>query len=124
MASGSLVTFVDGFQSPPHIHNITYRAVVIRGRIHNDDPEAARLWMEPGSYWTQPAGEAPQLRAVTIQGTADVRLSGTKDAERLAPGSYFSSQGQASHDLACTGETSCILYVHTQGRYTVGPGAP
>jgi len=56
-ATGTLVQFRDGFASPPHIHNITYRAVVINGEVHNDDPEAARLWMEPGSFWTQPAGE-------------------------------------------------------------------
>lgn len=56
-ATGTLVQFRDGFSSPPHIHNITYRAVVITGEVHNDDPEAAKLWMEPGSFWTQPAGE-------------------------------------------------------------------
>ncbi len=56
-ASGMLVTFVDGFQSPPHIHNITYRAVVIKGSVHNDDPAAAKMWMGPGSFWTQPLGE-------------------------------------------------------------------
>ena len=56
-ARGTLVQFRDGFSSPPHIHNITYRAVVISGEVHNDDPEAANLWMEPGSFWTQPAGE-------------------------------------------------------------------
>lgn len=32
--SGFLVTFADGFQSPPHIHNITYRAVVISSAAH------------------------------------------------------------------------------------------
>ena len=55
--SGILVTFSDGFQSPPHIHNITYRAVVISGAVHNDDPSAEKMWMEPGSFWTQPLGE-------------------------------------------------------------------
>jgi len=55
--SGILVTFVDGFQSPPHIHNITYRAVVISGAVHNDDPAAEKMWMESGSFWTQPLGE-------------------------------------------------------------------
>lgn len=55
--SGMLVTFIDGFQSPPHIHNITYRAVVIDGAVHNDDPTAAKMWMGPGSFWTQPLGE-------------------------------------------------------------------
>ncbi len=55
--SGVLLKFADGFSSPPHIHNITYRAIVISGAVHNDDPEAANMWMGPGSFWTQPAGE-------------------------------------------------------------------
>ncbi|MEM8836831.1 MAG: DUF4437 domain-containing protein [Pseudomonadota bacterium] len=55
--TGTLIEFVDGFSSPPHIHNITYRAVVISGDVHNDDPGAEVLWMGPGSFWTQPAGE-------------------------------------------------------------------
>ena len=56
-ATGFLVKFVDGFSSPPHIHNVTYRGVVIGGRVHNDDPDAKPMWMPPGSFWTQPAGE-------------------------------------------------------------------
>lgn len=56
-ASGAIIEFVDGFSSPPHIHNITYRAVVISGAVHNDDPDAEMMWMGPGSFWTQPAGE-------------------------------------------------------------------
>lgn len=55
--TGFLVKFMDGFSSPPHIHNIAYRGVVIRGHIHNDDPDAENMWMPSGSFWTQPAGE-------------------------------------------------------------------
>ena len=55
--TGFLVEFVDGFSSPPHIHNVAYRGVVIRGSIHNDDPNAQNMWMPSGSFWTQPAGE-------------------------------------------------------------------
>ncbi|MEM6756041.1 MAG: DUF4437 domain-containing protein, partial [Planctomycetota bacterium] len=44
-ATGFLVEFVDGFSSPPHIHNVTYRGVVISGLVHNDDPDAATMWM-------------------------------------------------------------------------------
>lgn len=55
--TGFLAKFVDGFSSPPHIHNATYRAVVISGLIHNDDPAAEKMWMPPGSFWTQPKGE-------------------------------------------------------------------
>ncbi len=56
-ASGFLVKFEDGFSSPPHIHNITYKGVVINGLIHNDDPNAENMWLPAGSFWTQPAGE-------------------------------------------------------------------
>ena len=56
--SGFLVKFVDGFSSPPHIHNVTYRGIVISGLVHNDDPDAKAMWMPTGSFWTQPSGEA------------------------------------------------------------------
>ncbi|GAL10262.1 hypothetical protein JCM19233_1239 [Vibrio astriarenae] len=56
-ATGMLVRFNKGFESPPHIHNITYRGIVIDGLMHNDDPTAAKMWMPTGSFWTQPAGE-------------------------------------------------------------------
>lgn len=55
--TGFLVVFADGFSSPPHIHNISYRGVVISGSIHNDDPDAAHHWMPTASFWTQPRGE-------------------------------------------------------------------
>lgn len=57
VATGMLVRFNKGFSSPPHIHNISYRGVVIHGQMHNDDPSAALTWMPKGSFWTQPAGE-------------------------------------------------------------------
>lgn len=55
--TGMLVRFKKGFSSPPHNHNVSYRGVVIRGLMHNDDPKAGYLWMPTASYWTQPAGE-------------------------------------------------------------------
>lgn len=55
-ATGFLVQFKDGFSSPPHIHNITYRGIVIQGNVHNDHPDADVAWMPPGSAWVQPAG--------------------------------------------------------------------
>ncbi len=56
--TGAIIQFASGFSSPPHIHNVTYRGVVIEGALHNDDPDAAKHWMGPGSFWTQPAGES------------------------------------------------------------------
>ncbi len=55
--TGFLLKPNDGFESPPHIHNVSYRGVVIRGLIHNDDPNAENMWMPAGSFWTQPKGE-------------------------------------------------------------------
>jgi hypothetical protein len=55
--TGFLLKPKDGFESPPHIHNVSYRGVVISGVIHNDDPNAADMWMPAGSFWTQPKGE-------------------------------------------------------------------
>ncbi|MFD0836221.1 DUF4437 domain-containing protein [Mariniflexile aquimaris] len=58
LASGFLVKFNKGFSSPPHIHNKTYRGVVIKGLLHNDDENAKKQWLPAGSFWQQPAGEA------------------------------------------------------------------
>lgn len=70
-ATGFLARFVDGFSSPPHIHNITYRAVVIKGLVHNDDPNAEKMWMPTGSFWTQPVGEA---HITAAKGTVNIAL--------------------------------------------------
>lgn len=58
VATGMLIEFNQDFSSPAHIHNITYRGVVIKGLLHNDDPSATKTWLPAGSFWTQPAGEA------------------------------------------------------------------
>ncbi len=67
--SGFLVRFVDGFRSPPHIHNVTYRGVVITGLVHNDDPRVDEMWMPTGSYWTQPKGA---VHVTSAKGTTNV----------------------------------------------------
>lgn len=53
----AIFLFYENWENRPHIHNITYRAVVISGLIHNDDPDAEKMWMPTSSFWTQPAGE-------------------------------------------------------------------
>ncbi|MDJ0890251.1 MAG: DUF4437 domain-containing protein [Gammaproteobacteria bacterium] len=67
--TGFLVKFVDGFSSPPHIHNVSYRGVVISGHVHNDDPDAAPMWLPVGSFWTQPRGE---VHITAAKGSANV----------------------------------------------------
>ena len=92
--SGFLVQFTEGFASPPHIHNISYRGVVITGLIHNDDPDAENMWLSPGSYWTQPAG--------------DVHITSAKGSKNLAyieieDGPYLVKSTEEAFD---TGESS------------------
>lgn len=55
--TGFLLKPSEGFESPPHIHNVSYRGVVINGLFHNDDTNASNMWMPTGSFWTQPKGE-------------------------------------------------------------------
>lgn len=68
-STGYLLKPKDGFQSPPHIHNVSYRAVVINGFLHNDDPDAEYMWMGPGSFWTQPKG---QVHITAAKGEAPI----------------------------------------------------
>ncbi|SMP67609.1 protein of unknown function, partial [Neorhodopirellula lusitana] len=72
-ATGFLVQFADGFSSPPHIHNVTYRGMVISGGVHNDDEAAEPMWMPAGSFWTQPAG-APHITAARGLTTAYIEI--------------------------------------------------
>ena len=74
VATGFLVKFKEGFSSPPHIHNVTYRGVVVKGLIHNDDADAAKMWMPPVSYWTQPAGEAHITAAKAEENMAFIEI--------------------------------------------------
>ena len=89
--TGFLVKFVDGFSSPPHIHNVSYRGVVISGLIHNDDPSAKHMWMPAGSFWTQPAGQAHITAALGNENIAYIEIDEgpylvRPPAEALAPG--------------------------------------
>lgn len=56
-ATGFIFKPKDGFYSPSHVHNVSYRGVVISGLVHNDDPTAEDNWMPTGSFWTQPKGD-------------------------------------------------------------------
>jgi len=73
-ASGFLIRFDDGFASPPHIHNVTYRGLVIEGLVHNDDPAAANMWLPTGSFWTQPAGKSHITAAKGISNLAYIEI--------------------------------------------------
>ncbi|MCG8578615.1 MAG: DUF4437 domain-containing protein [Bacteroidales bacterium] len=65
VATGYIGKFKDGFSSPTHIHNVTYRAIVMNGDLHNADENAPKMWMPTGSAWIQPKG---QLHITAAQG--------------------------------------------------------
>ena len=77
--SGFLLKPVDGFRSPPHIHTSDYQGVVIKGSIHNAEPEAADRYLTPGSFWTQPGGavhvtasKGNSIAYIEVEGAFDV----------------------------------------------------
>ncbi len=71
---GFLVKFIDGFSSPPHIHPVTYRGVVISGMVHNDVPEAKEVWLPSGTFWTQPAGKVHITSAWGTENVAYIEI--------------------------------------------------
>ncbi|MAT92077.1 MAG: hypothetical protein CME59_05715 [Halioglobus sp.] len=99
--SGVLLQFADGFASPPHIHNITYRAVVISGAVHNDDPDAAHLWLGPGSFWTQPAGEV-HVTAARPGAGATAFLEILQGPYLVQPGARAFDNGEQPLNLAAS----------------------
>ena len=72
--TGFLLNPAEGFRSPPHAHNVSYRALVLRGQLHNDDPQAEDQWLPPGSYWTQPKGGVHVTAAKGGQALAYVEI--------------------------------------------------
>lgn len=72
--TGFLLKPTDGFSSPAHIHNVSYRGVVISGVIHNDDPKAGDMWMPSGSFWTQPKGHVHITSAKSTNTLAYVEI--------------------------------------------------
>ena len=218
-AAGFLVKFNKGFTSPPHIHNVTYRGVVIKGLLHNDDPKAESMWLPPGSFWAQPAGEAhitaaegeenlayieiqegpylvkptteafdsgerpvnvdksnlvwlnasdiiwvsqantkedtnapkvaflwgsykkgelsgkliklppgftgeihnqsPNFRAVIIQGTVKLQVSGKEKKSTLEAGSYFGAAQNSAHKITSTADQESIIYIRTNGKFEI-----
>ncbi|MGB0560605.1 MAG: DUF4437 domain-containing protein [Spirulinaceae cyanobacterium] len=90
--SGFLLNPVDDFESPPHIHGIAYRGVAISGLIHNDDPNADKMWMSTGSFWTQPAGG---VHITAAQGSHALAYIEVEDAFDVQPAeAAFESEEQ------------------------------
>ena len=89
--AGFLVQFVDGFSSPPHIHNVAYRGVVISGLLHNDDPKARAMWMPKCSFWTQPAGE---VHITAAKGKKNIAYIEVEDSFGVLPANKAFDDGE------------------------------
>lgn len=104
-ATGFLLKPSDGFSSPPHIHNVSYRGIVISGVIHNDDTNAANMWMPAGSFWTQPKGE---VHITSAKGTNTLAYIEIEEGPYLVlPEEHAFDSGERPHNL----EKSNIVWV-------------
>lgn len=106
--SGFLLKPVDGFKSPPHIHNIAYRGVVISGTIHNDDPNAEEMYMPVGSFWTQPAGG---VHITAAKGSNPLAYIEVEDEFGVLP----AEEAFNSEDKPINVDTSNIVWIDLPG---------
>lgn len=106
--AGFLVKFVDGFSSPPHIHNVAYRGVVISGLIHNDDPKAEAMWMPKGSFWTQPAGG---VHITAAKGKTNIAYIEVEDSFGVLP----AKQAFASNEKPINVDVTNIVWLDPAG---------
>ncbi|MCO4772211.1 MAG: DUF4437 domain-containing protein, partial [Deltaproteobacteria bacterium] len=124
----------DGGERPINVEarNLMWLSAADAEWVGDAGPQVAYLWGKVaagethGSFLKLPPGyagtlstKAPLLRVVTTQGSTEVALSGQKASQRLEPGSYFASKGEAAHSVSCVGDGDCILYVHAEGKYGV-----
>lgn len=115
-ASGILLQFPQGFESPPHIHNVTYRGVVITGELHNANSEAATMWMPAGSFWIQPAGGEHVTAANGKKNIAFIEIN--NGPYLVLPTAEAFDQGESQinidvSDIVWTGSTETISLGHT-----------
>ncbi len=115
--TGFLVSFRKGFASPPHIHNVSYRGIVISGRIHNDDPAAEDMWLTPESYWTQPAGHVHITSAHADTNLAYIEID--QGPYLVRPTSEAFDNGETSLNL----DRSNLVWINTADiEWTGKPG--
>ncbi|MCT4580339.1 MAG: DUF4437 domain-containing protein [Flavobacteriales bacterium] len=97
--TGFLVKFIDGFSSPPHIHNVSYRGIVIKGLVHNDDSSAQAMWMPKGSYWTQPKGQQHITAAKGEENIAYIEIENSPYLVKPVSEAFESSEKPINVDI-------------------------
>ncbi|MEM6290696.1 MAG: DUF4437 domain-containing protein [Myxococcota bacterium] len=93
--------FRDGFASPPHIHNVTRRAVVLEGLVHitaakGEDAGLAYVEIDDGPYLVRPLPNAVQGAERPVNVRADSEVA-----------------------VACGTGEPCVFYVRAQGALSV-----
>ncbi|TWU39547.1 IS110 family transposase [Novipirellula artificiosorum] len=61
------------------------------------------------------------LRAVVIKGQASYLSHEDSEGKVMSPGSYFHSQGESTHHVSTDGNSDCIIYVRSEGKFDVIP---
>lgn len=90
------------------------------------------LWGDPGAgelsgafVRLAPRSEADlssntaQLRSVLIKGNVSHEIKSAIQPRNIAAGGYFTSDAQISHSLTCEAEDECLIYVRTEGHFTL-----
>ena len=123
MASGFLVKFNKGFSSPPHIHNITYRGVVIKGLLHNDDENAEEQWLPAGEAHITAASGEENLAYIEIQ-EGPYLVKPTEEAfdngERPVNVDKSNLEWLNAKDIAWVSNASNVQTAFLWGSYKVG----
>ncbi len=114
--AGFLLKPVDGFRSPPHIHNVAYRGVVISGLLHNDDPNATDMWMPAGSFWTQPAGE---VHITAAKGSNSIAYIEVEDGFGVLPAAKAFDDGERPVNV----DRSNIVWLDASNVAWIAPSA-
>ncbi|WP_081431472.1 DUF4437 domain-containing protein [Moorea bouillonii] len=115
-AAGFLLKPADGFKSPPHIHNIAYRGVVISGLIHNGHPNAEEIYMPASSFWTQPAGG---VHITAAKGNNSLAYIEVEDAFGVLP----AQKAFHSEDKPINVDASNIVWIDQPGMPASANGA-
>ena len=106
-------TWIDG----PDSDTVGPKLSFLWGKPMKGSLNGTALWL-PADFRGTIAGKHADIRAVVIDGTLDFSGDRGTSAKRMAPGSYFRSPPDVAQHIS-TAETDCLLYIRSEGRYSV-----
>ena len=73
----------------------------------------------PAGFQAEVQASDAEFRAVVVRGAVNYMHASKTATMKLPTGSYFGSAEAAAHNITCTDEAECVIYVRTEGRYAV-----